>query len=84
MTAREDLTRLAAPDDASTRRVAVQDFLRTGEYDLKFPAWSGNVIERESRATTAEYTSKVRVSNERVDPNEVNDILAVACVARNV
>jgi hypothetical protein len=51
MTTPQDLTRLAAPDDASARRAAVQHFLRTGDYDLKFPAWSGNVIERETKAT---------------------------------
>jgi len=42
---------LALADDALARRAAVQHFLHTGEYDPKFPAWSGNVIERESKAT---------------------------------
>lgn len=51
MTAPQDLTSLAASGDASARRAAVQHFLRAGEYDLKFPAWSGNVIERETKAT---------------------------------
>jgi hypothetical protein len=37
--------------EASARQAAVQLFLRTGEYDLKFPAWPGNVIERETKAT---------------------------------
>jgi len=42
---------LAVPKDISARRAAVQRFLRTGDYDLKFPAWSGNIIERETKAT---------------------------------
>src|SRR5208283_2003605 len=41
---------LALADDASARRAAVQLYLRTGEYDPKFLAWSGNVIERETKA----------------------------------
>ena len=39
-----------ADDDEPARQAAVQHFLRTGEYDPKFPAWSGNVIERETKA----------------------------------
>jgi hypothetical protein len=49
MTTPQDLTRLTASDDASARREAVQLFLRTGDYDPKFPAWTGNVIERETK-----------------------------------
>ena len=41
---------LAVQDDALARRAAVQLYLRTGEYDPKFPAWSGNIIERETKA----------------------------------
>lgn len=40
-----------ATANSSARRAAVQRFLRTGEYDPMFPAWSGNVIERETKAT---------------------------------
>ena len=36
---------------ATAPRAAVEHFLLTGEYDPKFPAWSGNVIERETKAT---------------------------------
>jgi len=39
---------LAVQDSASARRAAVQLYLRTGDYDPKFPAWPGNVIERET------------------------------------
>jgi hypothetical protein len=46
------------------------------------------VLERASRlrdrpALRAEYASKVRFSAEGVDPREVNDILAAACLVRN-
>ena len=37
-------------NDALARRAAVQHFLCTGGYDPKFPAWSGNIIERETKA----------------------------------
>lgn len=51
MTTPADLVRQDTPnDDALARRAAVQYFLRTGEYDPKFPAWSGNIIERETKA----------------------------------
>ena len=40
-----------ATNDASSRRAADQHFLRTGDYDLKFPAWPGNIIERETKGT---------------------------------
>jgi hypothetical protein len=49
MTTPQDLACLTASDDASARREAVQLFLRTGDYDPKFPAWPGNVIERETK-----------------------------------
>jgi hypothetical protein len=48
MTTPQDLTRLTASDNASARREAVQLFLRTGDYDPKFPDWPGNIIERET------------------------------------
>lgn len=48
MTTPQDPTNLTASDDASARRAAVQDFLRTGDYDPKFPDWPGNIIERET------------------------------------
>jgi hypothetical protein len=41
---------LAFADGALARRATVQLFLGTGEYDPKFPAWSGNIIERETKA----------------------------------
>jgi len=47
MTTPQDLTRLAAPGD-SARRAAIQHFVRTGDYDPKFPDWPGNIIERET------------------------------------
>ena len=51
MTTPADLVRQDTPnDDALARRAAVQYFLRTGEYDPKFPAWSGNIIDRETKA----------------------------------
>jgi hypothetical protein len=37
-------------DDALARRAAIQLYLHTGDYDPKFPAWSGNIIERETKA----------------------------------
>ena len=52
MTAPADLLRQDTPDhDEPARRTAIQHFLGTGEYDPKFPAWSGNIIERETKAT---------------------------------
>ena len=52
MTTPADILRQDTPDDDEpARRAAVQHFLGTGEYDPKFPAWSGNVIERETKAT---------------------------------
>jgi hypothetical protein len=38
---------------------------------------------RERPALAAEYASKARVSDERVNPAEVGDILAAACAVRN-
>jgi hypothetical protein len=38
---------------------------------------------RDRASLAAEYTSKVRVSAERVNPAEIGDILAAACNARN-
>jgi len=35
---------------ASARQAAVRDYLRTGDHDPKFPAWPGNIIERETKA----------------------------------
>src|ERR1700690_233072 len=49
MTTPQDLARLTASDDASARRAAVKLFLRTGDYDPKFPDWPGNTIERETK-----------------------------------
>jgi hypothetical protein len=46
---------LAVPKDIPARRAAIQHFLRTGDYDLKFPAWSGNVIEGETKGTCQMY-----------------------------
>jgi hypothetical protein len=49
MTTPQDLARLTASDDASACRAAVQLFLRTCDYDPKFPDWPGNIIERETK-----------------------------------
>jgi len=62
---------LAAQDSVSARRVAVHHFLRTGEYDLKFPAWSGNIIERETKATDdmlQALVAEVKKRSGRSDP----------------
>ena len=49
MAAPAELLRQDTPDHGEpARRAAVQHFLGTGEYDPKFAAWSGNIIERES------------------------------------
>jgi hypothetical protein len=38
-------------DEASARAKAVERYLATGDYDPSFPAWPGNVWDRESRAS---------------------------------
>jgi hypothetical protein len=48
MTTPADLVRQDTPHDAAlARRAVVQHSLSTGEYDPKFPAWSGSAWERE-------------------------------------
>jgi hypothetical protein len=63
---------LAVPKDIPARRTAaIQHFLCTGDYNLKFPAGSGNVIERETKATDdmlAALVAEVKKRSGKFDP----------------
>jgi len=69
-------------NDALARRAAIQHFLRTGEYDPKVPAWSGNIIERETKAMAdmlqALVAEVMKLSGKTHAPSFPADLVAFA------
>lgn len=69
--------------------VAAQPKARAGGEEGKYACEAyARIVERvpqlrDRSVLAAEYASKVRVSDERVEPAEIGDILATACATRN-
>jgi hypothetical protein len=72
---------------AGSERTAPREFVKRETFAYACEAYA-RILERAPKlqdrlGLAIEYASKVRVSGERVDPVEVNSILADACAARN-